>query len=188
MPYASLTPRASPDPSVQGMTLDDLEQLLSQHHRAAFGWALTCCRWDRAAAEDVLQIAYLKTLDRRAKYDGQSTFVTFLFGVIRLTANEERRRNTLRTVFSIGAREENLAHGSSDGLAQLVEDEAATELVAALKQLASRQRDVLHLVFYQDLSIAGAAEVMGISVGAARSHYERGKANLRRLLGTKENR
>ena len=42
---------------------------------------------------------------------------------------------------------------------------------------------MLHLVFYQDLTIAAAADVMGISVGSARVHYERGKAQLRRLLG-----
>jgi RNA polymerase sigma factor (sigma-70 family) len=165
---------------------DDLERLLAHHHRAAFGWSLACCHWDRAAAEDVLQIAYLKILERRAKYGGRSEFRTFLFAVIRLTANEERRRQTLRSVFSLGAAEEKLAHGSPDGLALVVEDEETARLIGALKQLSSRQRDVLHLVFYQDLSIASAAEVMGISVGAARSHYERGKANLRRLLDATE--
>jgi RNA polymerase sigma-70 factor (ECF subfamily) len=56
--------------------------------------------------------------------------------------------------------------------------------VAALNTLSPRQREVLHLVFYQDLTIAAAADVLGVSVGAARVHYERGKAQLRRLLGT----
>jgi RNA polymerase sigma-70 factor (ECF subfamily) len=41
----------------------------------------------------------------------------------------------------------------------------------------------LHLVFYQDLTIAAAADVLGISLGSARVHYERGKAQLRRHLG-----
>ena len=60
---------------------------------------------------------------------------------------------------------------------------ARRELIAALETLSARQRDVLHLVFYQELTIAAAAEVLGISVGSARAHYERGKANLRRILG-----
>jgi RNA polymerase sigma-70 factor (ECF subfamily) len=49
--------------------------------------------------------------------------------------------------------------------------------------LPERQRDVLHLVFYQDLTIAQAAEVLGVALGTARVHYERGKARLRALLG-----
>jgi RNA polymerase sigma-70 factor (ECF subfamily) len=37
-------------------------------------------------------------------------------------------------------------------------------------------------VFYQEMSIAAAAEVLGVSLGTARTHYERGKARLRLLL------
>jgi RNA polymerase sigma-70 factor (ECF subfamily) len=44
---------------------------------------------------------------------------------------------------------------------------------------------VLHLVFYQDLSIAEAADVMDVGLGTARTHYERGKARLRQLLENK---
>jgi RNA polymerase sigma-70 factor (ECF subfamily) len=60
--------------------------------------------------------------------------------------------------------------------------ESAEALCAALERLPERQREVLHLVFYQDLSIADAAEVMEISLGSARTHYERGKARLRLFL------
>jgi RNA polymerase sigma-70 factor (ECF subfamily) len=41
-------------------------------------------------------------------------------------------------------------------------------------------------VFYQDLSIAEAAGVVGVAVGTARTHYERGKARLRQMLGEEE--
>ena len=61
-------------------------------------------------------------------------------------------------------------------------DESARELRNCLSRLPARQAEVLHLVFYQDLSLAGAAEIMGVSLGSARTHYERGKARLRELL------
>jgi RNA polymerase sigma-70 factor (ECF subfamily) len=51
-------------------------------------------------------------------------------------------------------------------------------LSKALGALSERQRELLHLVFYEEMSIAEAATVLGVSVGTARQHYERGKANL----------
>jgi RNA polymerase sigma factor (sigma-70 family) len=161
----------------------DLDDELARHHRAAFGWALACCRWDPAAAEDVLQTAYLKLLDGRARFAGQSEFKTFLFGVIRRTASETRRRRAIRAAFSLGmAPSENDAHVEQAGTRHIVRAERSRELIAALGRLSARQRDVLHLVFYQDLTIAAAADVLGVSVGSARAHYERGKARLRQIL------
>ena len=76
-----------------------------------------------------------------------------------------------------------VASVEQDGLGPVIRDETSRQLVVALKQLSARQRDMMHLVFYQDLTIAGAADVIGISVGSARVHYERGKARLRQILG-----
>src|SRR5437773_1065866 len=78
------------------MSPDDLRRELERLHAATFGWALSCCRWDRAAAEDVLQASYLKLLDGRARYDGRSSLRTFVFGVVARTARETRRRAALR--------------------------------------------------------------------------------------------
>src|SRR2546426_369219 len=74
------------------MSPQDLAAQLEQLHAAAFGWALSCCGWDRPAAEDVLQASYLKILDGRARFDGRSGFRTWAFGVTRRTAQEARRR------------------------------------------------------------------------------------------------
>jgi len=62
------------------------------------------------------------------------------------------------------------------------ETSADPELLSLLRRLAARQREVLELVFYQDLSIHEAAAVMRVSLGTARVHYERGKKNLREAL------
>lgn len=165
------------------MDAAELEQQLARHHRAAFGWALACCRWDRATAEDVLQAAYLKVVAGRARFGGRSSFKTWLFGVIRRTAAEERRHRMLRRYVPLTQASSGVA-GRTDAEvdAELVRSEEAARLVAALQRLPVRQRELLHLVFYQELTIAEAATVLGIAVGTARSHYERGKRRLRVLL------
>ena len=158
-----------------------LELELERLHPMALGWSLACCGGDRVAAEEALQASYLKILDGHARFEGRASFRTWLFAVVRRTAAEQRRRVALRRLFPLGF----LAatpDGRPDPASALVRSETTSRLVAALSCLPPRQREVLHLVFYQDLTVAAAAEVMGVSLGTARTHYERGKAALRKLL------
>src|SRR4029077_11255662 len=78
--------------------------------------------------------------------------------------------------------------GRPDPATALVRADETARLVRALGRLSERQRQVLHLVFYEDLTIAEAPAVAGVSVGTARTHYERGKAALRTLLGEERER
>ena len=132
-------------------------------------------------AEDVLQNAYLKLFDGRAQFSGQSSVRAFLFSVIRRTASEERRRRLVRAALSLSVLRSEGAESAEQvaGLTPIIYDETSRQLNSALERLPSRQRQVIHLVFYQELTIAAAAEALGISVGSARTHYERGKAQLR---------
>lgn len=169
---------------------DDLATQLESLHADAHGWALHCCDGDRSRAEDVLQNAYLKLLQGRAQPSGGSAFKTWWFGVIRLTAREEARRQRFRDslpgrMLRRWAAPENPSHDRRPSPSRWLElDERARLLRVALAQLPPRQAEVLHLVFYQDLSLSEAAAVMTVSVGSVRQHYERGKARLRALLET----
>jgi RNA polymerase sigma factor (sigma-70 family) len=164
----------------------DVEAELERHHADCFAWAMACCGRDRTEAEDVLQTSYLKVLDGRAVFTDRSTFKTWLFGVIRRTAFEHRRWRALRRFRPVSLVE--WADPAPDPALALGQSESSSRLVAALAQLPERQRQLLHLVFYQDLTIAEAAGVLGISVGTARTHYERGKQRLRESLGLERER
>jgi len=154
----------------------DVERALADVHEAAFAWALSCCRWNRAEAEDVLQMSYLKVLDGSARFDGRAAFKTWLFAVVRRTARGRRRswlawlrrRDELAPAPEAAA----VAEPSLDG----------PRVRAALAALPARQREVLDLVFFHDLTVDAAASVMGVSPGAARQHYARGKAALAERL------
>ena len=71
------------------MSPTEVEAELERLHGESFGWALNCCGWDESEAEDVLQTTYLKIVSGKARYGGHSAFRTWLFGVIRMTAQEE---------------------------------------------------------------------------------------------------
>ena len=166
----------------------ELEAQLERLHSASFGWALSCCGHDETEAEDVLQTTYLKIITGKARYGGRSSLKTWLFGVIRRTAQEVSRRAQSEGKRMIQLVPNTLEDPSTeDPDRKLARAEAAKSLVKAMKKLSDRQSEVLHLVFYQDLTISEAADVMGISLGSARTHYERGKERLRDLLGKGEN-
>jgi len=161
----------------------DLASCLEPLHPDGFGWALSCCGRDPEAAQEVIQMTYLKILTGKARYDGRSSVKTWLFSVIRTTAAEHRRarwrdaiqrarwwRHRAEPARDVGP--ESAAAGS----------ERARLLHDALGRLSRRQREVLHLVFYQGLTVESAAEVLGLAPGTARRHYERGKSRIRQLL------
>lgn len=159
----------------------ELRNSLATLHSASFAWARVCCR-DRELAEEVLQSVYAKVLDGRAPHDGRSSFQTWLFAVIRNAALDQRRKRWWSRVVRL----------EFESLAELVDskqtrpsgssEDELTIIRAALGELPKRQREVTHLVFYEDLSVAEAAQVMGVSVGTARQHYARAKDALHDLL------
>jgi RNA polymerase sigma factor (sigma-70 family) len=155
---------------------------LEQLHDQCFSWALTCTRGHRSEAEDVLQMTYLAIMEGRARFDGESSLKTWMFAVIRNQARTRWRRvrhalQSLGRVASFAAVEQTLDEPLAD---------ETDRVVAALHALPDRQREVLDLVFYRGLAIAEAAAVLGIGLGTARTHYERGKAALRRQLAARE--
>jgi len=156
--------------------LDRLEPL----HADAFGWALHCCGGSHDAAAEALQTAYCRVVEGRAQFGGRAELKTWWFGVVRMVALEQRRRafwrmEKLRAWFAQGGGR------AEESPAEPVETRG---IAARLAALPPRQREVLHLVFYQELSVAEAAAAMGVSIGSARQHYDRAKQRLRRELRT----
>jgi RNA polymerase sigma-70 factor (ECF subfamily) len=170
------------------MDIAELQAELEKLHSASFGWALSCCRRDASDAEEVLQTVYLKILEGKALYRGESSLKTWLFAVIRKTAATEYRRKVLRALRllpELAEPKEQIASEENPTKA-FERAELQNYFQAALKTLPKRQREALHLVFYEDLSLREAAIVMGVSIGSARQHYERGKKHLRANLARME--
>jgi RNA polymerase sigma factor (sigma-70 family) len=172
--------------SERAMNDVELRRQLESAHVESFGWAVTCCRGDRDAAEEVLQNVYLSVLDGRASFGGRSTFRTWLFSVIRVTAASQRRTSWLRALL-LERKADRIDSQTPERPDARVERESRQDgLRRSMARLAARQREVLQLVFYHELTVEQAAGVMGISVGSARTHYARGKKHLATLVGCPE--
>jgi RNA polymerase sigma factor (sigma-70 family) len=153
---------------------------LAAHHAAAYAWALSLTGYDAAEAADVLQQSYLVIVEGRARYAQRSSLKTWLFGVVRNTALRLHRRNRQHVVL-VSRFSADQAQGTAQNGESFAEggDQA---VVAALRSLPRRQRDVLELVVYSEFTLEECAQVLGISLGSARTHYHRAKASIRAKL------
>ncbi len=148
---------------------------IEQYHNDCYGWALHCCNRDREMASEVLQTSYLKMLEAQNSFSGRSKFKTWAFIIIKNTAIDALRKKKRENRFI--RNENNLPEagyetGLEDKFDQKLKDLFFAE---ALNQLSERQREILQLVFYHDLSLNEAAEVLKISQGSVRKHYDRAK-------------
>jgi RNA polymerase sigma-70 factor (sigma-E family) len=128
---------------------------------------------DQGTAEDVVQDAFM-ALHRR--WDGLQD-VNAALGYLRTcvvnTARSVlRRRRTARRYVPPW----DPHHPSAEGAVLLAEEHA--EVLAALRRLPRRQREVLVLRYWSDLSEAQIADTLGISVGTVKSSASRGLAAL----------
>lgn len=164
------------------MTKGEIENELERLHPECFGWALACCDRRPADAEDLLQTVYLKILEGKAQFSGKSSFRTWLFGVIRRTASQKRRKWSVREkILSLFFFRQRVGESDSpeDAAANSI---SSRRLILAMRGLSKRQRETIQLVFYHDLTVEKAAEVLGLSTGSARTHYARGKSKLAKRL------
>jgi RNA polymerase sigma factor (sigma-70 family) len=162
----------------------DVRALLEAHHAPAWRWAVFCAG-SIHRGEDLLHDVYVKVLNGKARFDGRSSFRTWLFVVIRWSAVAARRRDALLSILMEPIRE-----GISDIAASpsLLHEPLSPELASALAELPQKQRQVAMLVFEHDLTLEQAARVMNVKVGSARQHYSRAKQKLRAALtkGTRD--
>ncbi len=170
-------------PNNPEITLAELRVL----HRELYRWALSVVHYDREIADDVLQETYVRILNGKAKFSGASSLRTWSFSVIRIVAADYYRARTSavetlkRYHLSIAATEPRFAPEFCSDL-----DTNSKRIVSALMNLPDSQRQVIELVFYREMTIEQAAQVMSVSVGTARQHYARGKKRLANILNQKE--
>lgn len=141
---------------------------------------------DQALAEEVVQDAFisvhaawssLRRADRAEAYLRRAV-VNGARSSLRHRGVEERHlaRERSNPAGAYGAR----PHASAEDVA--LDHEATSAMVRALGRLPRRQREVLTLRYYLDLSEAQIADALGISNGAVKAHAHRGLASLRGVV------
>ncbi|MEU8260462.1 RNA polymerase sigma factor [Micromonospora sp. NPDC048999] len=142
------------------------------------------------AAQDVVAETFLAAFRHRARYDGTRPIARpWLFGIlVKEIARHRRKERTYLKAVASAPRE------TVDGPAERVVDEvmawaSRAGVAAALLALSARERELLLLIAWSELSYEEAAEVLGLPIGTVRSRLSRARQKVRRQLaeGTAKN-
>lgn len=150
---------------------------LAALHGEVYGWALSRCDFNHAAAEDLVQQAYVELLSGNARFDNKSSLKTFVFSVVQNLARGRFRRLSSRLRL-VKTYPQDIAGETVDNDEPRIDD----GVWRAVRALPARQRDVIELVFCRELTVEQASAVMGVATGTGRTHYDRAKKALRDRL------
>jgi RNA polymerase sigma-70 factor (sigma-E family) len=132
---------------------------------------------DVASAEDVVQDAFAGYVGRRRPLDDPDRALAYLrTAVVNNARSALRRRRTARGYVA----PHQVEPDGPDGRAILAEEHR--EVLAALDRLAPRQREVLVLRYWSEMSEAEIAGALGISRGAVKSTASRAIDALEKIM------
>lgn len=146
------------------------------HGLTGYAYLLT---GDRAAAEDLVQEAFVRTFARRRAVQGGAVEGYVRRAILTIYIDGYRRRGRWRDRLHLLATPESV-EGPCDRQAD------AAEVRDALAGLPRRQRACVVLRFYDELSIAEIATSLGIADGTVKRYLSMAMEHLEHALGPVE--
>lgn len=131
---------------------------------------------DQALAEDVVQDAFVAVHQRWHRIDQGNAPAYLAQAVV------NRSRSALRHRGVVARHRPEPLPDAAPADREVLASESRDRVLDALAGLPTRQREVLVLRYYLDLSEREIAKALGISQGAVKSHASRGAASLRQTL------
>ena len=160
---------------VDGDPARDLAGAYREHYRSLVRLAALLVD-DVGRCEEIVQDAFVKVWRRPPSVAGDDRLPAYLRSAVLNGARSHLRH---RSVERRHLRAVAVPAAVSEGRASTPDD---ARVLAALRALPVRQREVLALRYYLDLSEAEIAATLGISAGAVKTHAHRGLGALAERL------
>jgi RNA polymerase sigma-70 factor (sigma-E family) len=159
-----------------------LEQLYAAHWRGLVRLAVLLLR-DQGAAEEVVQDAYVAMHGRwRSLRDPDKALAYLRQTVVNRSRSALRHRGVVERYV---AKQRPVLTLAEPADASTIAQDRRDAVLDALRALPTRQREVLVLRHYLELSEIEIAETLGISRGSVKAHASRGATALRGLLAAR---
>lgn len=163
---------------VQNGSENAFGSLVDRYLDEAYAIAVSVLR-DAHDAEDAVQGAFIRALERIDQLKPGSPFGPWFYRVLRSTCLNLRRREALRRHEEIPVS----AAGGPDPEKDLQRELTRERVVIALGELPEMQRLAVTLYDLEGYSHQEIAGILGIAVGTSRAHVHHARRALRRLIG-----
>jgi RNA polymerase sigma-70 factor (ECF subfamily) len=131
-------------------------------------------------ADEAAQEAFVRAWRSLARFRGEASLRTWLIRIVLNVARTQRARRAPTTPLEeAGA----VAAGGERAEERVRRREVRRRVRDAVSQLPPRQREVVALKVFSELTYRDVAHVMGLSEGAVKAHLHQAVANLRRRMG-----
>ncbi|MGC4846940.1 RNA polymerase sigma factor [Micromonospora sp. DT15] len=166
--------------------LEAYDLLVARHTASAYRTAVLLGAG--SDSEDVIQEAFVKAYRKLSRYRGDASFRSWLLAIV---ANETRNLHRSRgrrdgLVLRAAAADPRSEIAEDDAVAAVLAGERRRSLVQALRQLPTRDREVIVCRFFLDLTEEETVSALGWPRGTVKSRTSRALAKLRGLLDSAE--
>jgi RNA polymerase sigma-70 factor (ECF subfamily) len=171
---------------------DAMGRLILKYQDRIYNVILRICANPDDAA-DLTQEAFVKAITNIGKFQGKSSFYTWIFKIAVNLTLTYCKRNVRLGFKSLDAADEDavsrlksvLQNDKSDDPAAIARDRELCQIVVkSIMRLDDDQRTVVVLRDIEQMDYASIAEVLGIELGTVKSRLSRARDNLRDMLGT----
>lgn len=159
------------------VTEAEFDDFVQSSWQSLYRSALLLTAHDRERAEDLAQDAVCATYRARKRVISRATLPAYCQrALMNRFLSECRREPRLRLALAKLAREATTTEDPAHSIAE------TGSIVSALAALPAKQRAVIVLRFYLDLSVADSADRLGCSTGTIKTHTSRALASLRNAV------
>lgn len=159
--------------------MDAYGELVRRHMRQAFSIAYGILRHPEDA-EDVVQEAFIRTLENIERIEPGRPFHPWLYRVVTNRAISVRRSRSVRATSPL--REDLLTSAAAAPDRAAARSELRDRLLSALDTLPERQRMIVLLADVEELTSTEIGEILELPAGTVRYHLHLGRRALREVL------
>ena len=138
---------------------------------------LALCGGDGTIADDIAQDALIRAYVASGTFRGLSKFSTWLFRIAYNCYLDYRKKATIETVSVDSKQVLDMPSGDDPDRSFRYQ-----HLYQALEQLQEKEKVVIVLYYFEDLSIKEIASILQMPVGTVKYHLSNGRNHLRNFL------
>jgi RNA polymerase sigma-70 factor, ECF subfamily len=159
---------------------EDFDALYAEH----FGFAWRCLKSlgvPAAILDDAAQEVFVTVHRRLPSFRGESGFRSWLYGIVRNVAANQRR--SFKRKHRHETLEDEPASPDADPHERAQDREAAEFVMRFLERLDDKKREVFLLASLEQMSIVEVAEALSIPLNTAYTRYRNARLEFQRALG-----